>query len=237
MSQSYIPALVIKHNNDVYLTPDLEIGVVQIIPTPGAGGVPDGDYWAVPIADHGIVTGFNFKVTTADSVTPPDPQAFHVFRLYKFGGYDVWYVLGRTTGDADGSPLEPGYVQVALDAECCADDPILELPMDAPTVVPCQDLCTTDVNGAYVGVFGLPSRETGWNYFPYGLYNGAVLPAANGDGYTTTTALLAFLNAGAWGAMGTWALTANGQSLQLTLDAGTGDDVICFSVITVNQSA
>jgi hypothetical protein len=241
MSQTYIPARVIKHNNDVYLTPDLEVGSIQIIPTPGAGGVPDGDFWAVPIADKGIVSGFNFKVTTPDSVTPPDPQAFHVFRLYmvKGTGQDVWYVLGRTTtqGDIDGSPFEPGYVEVALDAECCADDPTLELPTEAPVVVPCTDICNTDANGKYFTVFGLPSRETGRNYYPYGLYNGVALPAAAGTGYATKTTLLNFLNAGAWGAFGLWSYSTNGEALILTLDAGTGDDVFCFSLATINQSA
>ena len=97
MAATFISALVIKHNNDVYLTDDLVVGVTMPIPTPGNGAVLDGDYWAVPITDNGIVTGFDFEPTTATDTTPPTPQSFHVVRVTNRFGNDVWYLRGTTT--------------------------------------------------------------------------------------------------------------------------------------------
>ena len=90
-------------------------------------------------------------------------------------------------------------------------------------------------DGNYFGIWAIPSRPTGWNLFPLGILNGQALPVAAADGYADDAALLTFLGAGAYGAMGEWTIV-NG-ALKLTQDGGSGSDVVCFGVVTVNQSA
>lgn len=235
MASTYIPGLVIKHNNDVYLTPDLLVGIIDDIPTPGAGGVPDGNFWAVPINNYGVVTGFNFEPTSASSTAAPTTQSFHVFRLTTRFGNDVWYVRGSTTTNTGASPDEAGYIQASQDAECCDGTPAV-LPTDVPDLAPCQEMCEWNAAGLYFAIFQLPQLTgTTPRYYPYGSFNGVALTAATATGYATSGTLLTFLNSGAWGAIGTWTY-ANG-SLQVTQAAGPGTDVICVNIIAINPSA
>lgn len=239
MAASFIPALVIKHNNDVYLSDDLVIGVTQDIPTPGAGGTIDGDFWAVPITDN-VVSGFNFIPTTPTSTDKPTNDSFHVFRLYSRNRNDVWWVRGTTTFDGE-SPANPGYIQVSQDAECCDVTP-RTLPTDVPTLAACQVMCNFDADGKYFATVGLPTLTGNLRYFPYGTLNGDDLAAASTTGYASVAALLAFLNSGSWGAIGTWTQPddKNGdpsQTLVVTQTAGPGTDVLCMEIITVNPSA
>lgn len=234
MSATFIPALVIKHNNDVYLTPDLVVGVTQSIPTPGSGGVPDGDFWAVPITDYGVVTGFNYKPTSPTSTDAPTDQSFHVFRLTTRLGNDVWYVRGTTTTNTSASPDEPGYIEASQDAECCEADPVT-LPTDVPDLAGCQEMCEFDADGNYFAVFQLPQLTgTTPRYFPYGSFNGTALTAASATGYATSDTLLTFLNA-SWSNVGTWTF-ANGV-LKVTQTDGPGTDVLCVNIIAINPSA
>lgn len=229
---NYFPALVIKHNNDVYLTPEGVVGHMDVIPSPGAGGVIDGDYWAVPITDYGLVSGFNFVPTSPTSIIPPAPGAFHVFRLAFRHGYDVWYVRGTSTLSGD-SPAENGYIQAAAAYECCAEVPV-NLPTSIPAIAPCFLMCDFDADGNYFAMPGLPTLTGNLRYFPYGYFNGVELTAATGTGYATTGALLAFLNSGDWGAIGTWTYTDN--VLKVTQTDGPGTDTFCIAIIPVNPS-
>lgn len=237
MSATFIPALVIKHNNDVYLTPDLVVGNTMSIPTPGSGAVIDGDYWAQPITDA-IVSGFNFIPTSPDSEDAPTPQSFHVFRLVNRFGNDVWYVVGRTTFDgAAQSPVstEFGYIQAAQDAECCSDDP-RTLPTDTPLLAPCQLMCEYNADNQYFAVFALPTLTGNLRYYPYGYFNGVALPSLTPTGYATAGALVSALNGnGTWNDVGTWVDTGNGI-IQVNQTNGSGEDVVCIVVTTVNPS-
>lgn len=235
MASTFISALVIKHNNDVYLNTDtLTPGVIMDIPTPGAGGVIDGDFWAVPINDN-VVSGFNFIPTSAANTDAPTSQSFHVFRLVSRFGNDSWYVRGTTTAAVGGSPASCGYIQAAADAECCSDTPC-SLPTDTPVIVACQQLCNWDADGKYFGEFALPVLSSNLRYYPYGYFNGTLGTAASATGYATKQALLDFLNAGTWGAIGTWT-AGTGNSLKVTLAGGDGSDVLCLGIVTVNPSA
>lgn len=240
MAATFIPALVIKHNNVVFMNTDtLTAGTIMSIPTPGSGAVIDGDFWAVPINDN-VVSGFNYIPCAATDTVAPSPQSFHVFKLTNRFGNDVWVVRGKTTDLAGGGSPSTGfgYIQVAQDAECCSATP-RTLPTDIPVIAACQTLCNWDVNNKYFGEFGLPALVGNSRYYAYGYYNGTLLTAGTATGYATKDLLLAFLNSGAWGAIGTWTYdaAANGNSLKVTLAGGTGIDKICMSVIAVNPSA
>ena len=240
MAATFIPALVIKHNNDVFEDTDaLTAGTIMSIPTPGSGAVIDGDYWAVPINDD-VVSGFNYIPCAPDDTDAPTEQSFHVFKLTNRFGNDVWVVRGKTTDDVgSGSPASGfGYIQAAQDAECCSDAP-RTLPTDIPAIVACQTLCNWDADDKYFGEFGLPVLTGNLRYYPVGYYNDVLLTAGTSTGYATKDTLLTFLNSGTWGAIGTWTYdaTANGNSIKVTLAAGDGTDVLCVGFITVNPSA
>ncbi len=230
MSATFIPALVIKHNNSVFLTSDLEVGVTMSIPTPGAGGVIDGDYWAVPISDYGVVTGFNFEPTTPDALQEDAPtlQSFHVFRLISRFGNDVWYVRGTTTTDAE-SPANAGYIEASQDAECCDATP-RTLPTDVPGLYPCQTACEWNADSNYFFVLGLPT-DIG-TYTGNGYLNGEALPQITGaTGAAIQTALNAsWTNVGSPNVAITWTVT-DGKAVGVITD-GTGEDVLCANIVS-----
>lgn len=230
MAATYITGLVIKRNNDVYLTPDLVVGVTMSIPTPGAGGAIDGDYWAVPITNYGVVSGFDFVPTTAASTDAPTPQSFHVFRLINQTPLtdQVWYVRGTTTTDAD-SPTNDGYIEASADAECCDATP-RTLPTDVPALYPCQVACEMDADGNYFFILGLPT-DAG-TYTGNGYFNGDALTEITGaDDAAVETALN-----NNWTAIGspsvtiTWTVTDGIAKGVIT--SGDGADVLCAKFVS-----
>lgn len=230
MAATFIPALVIKHNNDVYLTPDLVVGVTMSIPTPGAGGVIDGDYWAVPISNYGVVTGFNFVPTTPQDTDEPTLQSFHVFRLISRFGNDVWYVRGTTTSMLNASPTQDGYIQAAQDAECCDESPRV-LPTDVPALFPCQVACEWDTDENYFFILSLPT-DVG-TYTASGYLNGEVLTDATG---ATAAALVTSLNTnfnnqGSPQIVITWTLV-NANTVKGVITDGSGEDILCARVVS-----
>lgn len=233
---SFISAKVIKHNNHTFIDEDGVVGSIMPIPTPQGGGVLDGDYWAVPITDHGVFTSFNYYIASPTDDTPPSLDSFHVFRMYraKADGRDSWYVVGRTTYPGLGSPAENGYVQASSDAECCAVSP-RQLPTTVPFIAGCQLMCTWDANSKYFAIYGAPTLIGNQRYYPNGYVNGVKITGQTATGYATTGTLLTFLNSGITGALGTWTY-ANGQ-FKVTQSNGAGIDVICLSIATVNPSA
>ena len=237
MAATSISALVIKHNNDVFEnTGSLTVGTIMDIPTQGAGGVLDGDFWAVPITDN-VVSGFNFIPCAPTDTDAPTAQSFHVFRLTSRFGYDSWYVRGKTTGTDNGSPVTYGYIEAAADAECCSATPRV-LPIDVPVIAACQTMCEFDADGKYFGVFPLPTLTGNLRYYPYGYFNDVLGTAATALGYATPDLLLSFLNSGTWGAIGTWTFTDAGKTIaKVTQTAGSGTDVICLEITTVDPSA
>lgn len=239
MAATFISALVIKHMNDVYLNPaTLAVGSIMSIPTPGAGGVPDGDFWAQPITGNGIVTGFDYIPCAPTDTVPPTVQSFHVFKLTNRFGNDKWVVRGTTTAATAGSPASCGYIQASADAECCAVSPC-KLPTDTPVLAGCHILCQWDSNSKYFTEIALPVLSSNLRYYPYGYYNNVLLPAAVSTGYATKALLLAFLNAGTWGTIGTWTIDAgsNQAGVKVTQASGDGTSVVCVGIVLVNPSA
>lgn len=226
MSATFISGLVIKQNNEVYLTDDLVVGVIKPVPTPGGIYSLDGDYWAVPITNYGVATGFNFVPTFATDTDAPTPQSFHVFRLTSRFGNDSWYVRGTTSLSGD-SPAEAGYIEVSQDAECCAESP-RTLPTDVPDIVPCQVACEWNADENYFVVLGLPT-DTG-TYTGTGYMNGEALPTITA---ATPAALETQLNNN-WTNLGspnvaiTWTVT-NLVAMGVITD-GTGEDSFCASI-------
>jgi hypothetical protein len=233
MAATFIQARVVKHNNDVYLTEDENstVGVIMAIPTPGAGGVIDGDYWADPIADNGILTGYNFTPTTPDSEEAPSPQAFHVFRIITRFGNDVFYAIGSTTG-AGSSPFVAGYIEAAADAECCSETPAT-LPTTGPTLYPCQTSCILTAGvGAFQFILQLPLPRSGALFTGNGFLNGNALPEVTG----ATPALLQtalnanWTNVGSPNVVVTWTVSADGVVVGTVTD-GDGTEDLCAKFV------
>lgn len=231
MASSFISAKVIKRNNTLFLSDTGIVGQIMSIPTPGSGGVIDGDYWAVPITNYGIFTGFNYEPALPDDETPPTVDSFHVFRLTNRFGNDWMYVRGRTTINT----TEYGYIQASADAECCAS-PARSLPTSIPNIAGCQLMCEWDANSKYFALWGLPSLSGNLRYLAYGYFNNVALTALTATGYVSSTTLVSAMNS-SWGATvgGTFAFANN--VLTLTQTAGPGTDVICVTITTVNPSA
>lgn len=239
MAASFIQALVIETNNSVLFNQDGSLGELQAIPTPGNGARIDGDFWAKPITDGVVGTGFNYEPTTPDSTVKPDAQAFHVVKISMNNSSDYWYLRGVSTST---TALNYGYIQAAQDAECCDDTP-RTMPTDVPNLAGCQFVCETNDDGNYVAYFGIPSLQAPYTrYFPYGYLNGVALANAAATGYSTINAMLTFLNAswnvggGSPAATNVWSFAQDGLTLVLTQTNGTGDDYICVQVAAINPS-
>jgi len=134
----YIPALVIQRNNTVFIATTgvtvqksggseilAGIGLSTEIPTAEGGAVPDGDYWAIPTADSGIVSSFTYLPYNANDPIgsiQPNIQAFKVCRIMNTLASDYWYIVGTV-------------------AQYITADGGAALPTTITTLVgPCQDL-------------------------------------------------------------------------------------------------
>lgn len=214
---AYITALVLQHNNDQFINGGVDPGTLQLIPTPNSGGYVSGDFWAVPVTD-GVVSSWQWVVTSPDSTDKPDPQAVHAVRIQSTNTRDDWYVYGISTR----------YIQASESAECC-DSPGYDMLINIPDFVPCQALCANS-DGNQFGAFGLPAPDGG-TYTANGYYNGTALPQVTG---ATAAALVTALNLnGSWNAIGTWSTTAD--SLTLLVVGGAVSDpqspnTLCMSV-------
>lgn len=227
MAATYIPGLVIKHGNEVFLDTDLvNYGLIMSIPTPGAGGQIDGDYWAVPITDE-VVSGFNFEPTAPGDLTPPTPQSFHVFRLITSPGHanDKWWVRGTTLQ----------YIAAAADAECCDANPAT-LPTDLPELAPTQLLCELNADGLTFAMFGVPTIPAGGRIYANGYFNNAELTDLSTFGYATPALLVAAMQS-TWGATTGGTFTLSNGVIKFVQTAGDRNDTIAINVFTTNTSS
>lgn len=231
MASTFIPATVIKHNNTVFLGDSLiDYGDVQQIPTPGTGGRIDGDYWATPITDGGVVDSFNFDpVVKENAAVKPDVQSFRVFRLItskQYGKADYWYILGTTTQ----------YLASSQAAECC-DTPVL-MPTDTPNIAPTQLMCQYNNATAqdYFAVWGVPTTLPGGRLYAYGFFNNAALPSLASTGYATAALLNAAMQSTWSGIVGGTFVLAN-NVITLTQPSGPGTDEISINILSVATSS
>lgn len=236
---AYIPALVIQKNDSVFISTTgvtvqksggneitVGVGLSTEIPTPEGGGVPDGDYWAIPVNDSGIVTGFTYLAYNANDPVgsvKPNLQAFAVCRIMNLNGSDYWWIVGTVAQyiTADGGAALPTTI--------------------TSLVAPCQSMGVWDANNLYFAVLQLPVITGNQRYFPYGYMNGVALPSGSNTGYTTPSALLSFINTN-WTNVGspvstiTWTLSADNLTLLGEENNGVGTDVFCGQVVAINPS-
>lgn len=243
MAQS-ISALVIQKGGIVYVnTAAASIGSIQQVPTLENGAIVDSDVWAIPI-NYGVYSGFTYQPYNLSNPLENVAPRFAVAatKISALNRSDYWIILGTSaqyiTADG-GTALPQVWPQVSHTV------PILPV---------CQVLNGTNTNGQYVGTIGIPSLvggiDTASAYFPSGSWNGFALPAATTNGYTTTAALLTFLNTatvntgtatapiytGGWAIAGTWTVTADSLTLVVTESAGTGTDTLCATLLAINPS-
>lgn len=237
---AYIPALVVQKNNSVFIATTgvtvqksggaeilAGVGLSTEIPTADGGGVPDGDYWALPVNDSGIVTSFHYLPYNANDPIgsiKPNAQAFAVCRIMNTKASDYWYIVGTVAQyiTANGGAALPTTI-TAL-------------------VAPCQGLGEWNVNNKYFVIMALPALgSVNDRYFPYGYFNGVALPAGANAGYTTPATLLTFLNA-SWTNVGspvsaiTWTISADNLTLMGQESSGVGTDIFCGAVVAINPS-
>lgn len=236
---AYIPALVIQKNNSVFIATTgvtvqksggaeitSGVGLSTEIPTADGGAAPDGDYWALPTVNFGIISSFTYLPYNAlDPIgsIAPSPQAFKVCRIMNLKASDYWYIVGTVAQyiTANGGAALPTTITTQI--------------------APCQDMGVWDVNKKYFAVFQLPTLTGNGRYYPYGYFNGVALAAGSNTGYATSGALLTFLNA-SWTNLGspvsaiTWTLSTDGLTLLGEESAGVGTDVICAAIAVINPS-
>lgn len=228
---AYTPALVIQKDTYILNNSNGTFGQIQLIPTPMSGGMVDGDYWATPVTDNGIVgTGFTYTPAQPGDVlaTAPDIQSFHVVRIIMQTNQSnistTWWVVGNSSQ----------YILSAADAEVGHASPPVLMPQTLAAFVPSQTLCLQDANGAYFAVLGAPTLGAG-AYFVKGYLNGVALPAASPSGYATADLLLTFLNTATtgWAAVGTWTKTADNLTFIATQTSGSGTDVLSAAITII----
>lgn len=220
---SYIQALVIQKDSNIFVNDDGTFGQLQLVPTPSSGGKVDSDYWASPIIGDGIVgTGFNYLATTAASTTKPETQSFHVVRIIVYNNQQAtaWWVVGNSTQYMDASEQQEDFVS-----------PPFMMPQTLAAFVPEQILCNVDDNGLYFGVLAAPTLGAG-RYFAKGYLNGVALTALSGAGYASAATLLTALNA-SWSNVGTWTKSTDNLTFIVTQAAGSGEDVLSAAITVI----
>ncbi len=239
---SYIPAFCIEKNDNVFINSAVSIGAIFEVPTPDNGAYVDGDLWAVPIND-GVYGGFNYQpynpANPAENVAPTIDSVACV-KISATNSSDWFIILGTAAA----------YVTAAGGGAALAQVwPTRSHTI--PLLPTCQTMDQTDANGNYIAVLGLPNITVNHNLFPFGNINGFALPAATANGYGNKVTLLSFLNtattnsgtatapvyAGGWGIVGTWTVSADGLTLVATQTGGSGTDIFCGGVISIQPSA
>jgi len=232
---SSITALVLEKNDNVFINSEVSVGAIMQVPTPDGGAFVDGDYWAVPI-NFGVYGGWNlipYNLSNPAENTAPTIDSYAVTRISKNplpSGTSDWYViLGTSTAYITASNGGTALATVWPSRSHTED----LLPV-------CQVMDQVDANGNYFATLGIPSKDldptTIETYFPFGSLNGVELTAATANGYSTTAALLSFLNT-SWSSVGTWTKTSDDLTLVATQTNGSGTDVFCGGIITITPSA
>jgi hypothetical protein len=245
-----ITALILQQDTTVFVSPAgvaiqktagasseymTGIGLLAPIPTPADGALLDGDYWATPVTDNGVITSWTYtpyNLNDPAQNNPPNVQSFAVFRIWRgtvdaaidrvVVGTSAQYLTAAAGGAALPTTLGTGVYQV-----------------------PCSLLCNQNANGQYYTTFALPVLAGNSRYFPYGFLNGVAFTGGTSTGYSTPAALLSFLNA-VWTNVGTgsptilWSLSVDNLTLTATETApsslGAGNDTICVAIGQVNPS-
>lgn len=250
-----VPCLVLEKNRVKFITAnttDIDnqplVGKVLTIPCRQVDPDSTGDAWCYPIKDHGVFMGFEFIPKAWDyqtnnySVNPPTYDSLTCFRLWDKITEDIeWYIYGSRTDFANSCytccpQQNAGYVTmpgVNLDGTRNFTWRV------APTVELGE---AVDDDGNIVSYWGLPTLDAGYNYFPFGSYNNIPFPDASPTGYSSTSALLVWLNANAHSVgspstpLLTWTIVSNNSGGLLVATGGNSGDIIGLQVIPVPSS-
>ena len=217
------------------------VGKVLSIPCRSIDEDSTGDVWAVPVKDHGVFTGLTFVFKKGPfATTPPSYDSKTAFRIWdKITEELEWYVLGSRTDFFTSC------------STCCASINSSYVPMPGvnsdgtPNLVwriaPIIELGDmTDGSGNMISYWGIPTLNTGYNYFPYGSYNNIAFPDAPTTGFSTPAALLAWVQANC-SSVGspavstlTWSLQSESSGIgSLKAVGGNVGDTLGLSVVAV----
>lgn len=232
ISNLLIPCFVIQQNNEQFILTQGVVGEVRNVDCREVF-VDDILYWASPIKDEGVFTGWQYRLAYDKNAAKPTFDSFLVQRVRdKLSGY-VWWIYVTSADDFKNSCNT-----------CCGASSI---PMPGvngsfrPVIAPCQLICDMiDANGSLYSIFGLPVLEAGQQYYPVGSFNNIALPTAP-TSYASVAALLAFLNL-MWVNIGStspavslhW--TASGDNLTLTATGGNSGSSLCVIVNAIAPS-
>lgn len=248
---SFITALILQQDTTVFISPAgpavqktagvssnymTGLGLLALVPDPPNGAIVEGDVWAVPVNDNGLVSGWTYTPYNLNDPTqnnPPTNQAIAATRIgTRLNGYpSVLYILGTSA-----------QYNTAIGGGAAT-------PQSWPAgtyLVGCTTLCQINSVGQYFQEFQLPALTGNDRYFPYGYFNGVAFTSASATGYTTPATLLSFLNA-VWTNVGPingvvqatllWSLSPDNNTLTVVETAnGTGADIICVQIGQVNPS-
>lgn len=217
-----IPCYVVQMNNQLFKTDDEVIGQILEVPCRNAL-IDDVAYWAVPVKDAGIFTTLDYIVAAGANAAQPTFDSFLVVRVRDKLSGNSWWIYGTKT-------------DFITSCSTCCDSPAIPMPGTSGTFViriePCQDICLTNIAGAYYTIWGLPTLLPGQTYFAFGSYNNAPLYPGAGNGYPTVTALLAFLNL-RWTPF-VW--TASLDNLTLFATGGALNGSLCVTIVALTPS-
>lgn len=242
-----VPCLVLEKNRVQFIELDDEyvVGKVLSIPCRSIDEDSTGDVWAVPIRDYGVFTGLEFIPKTGIYKTvAPTYDSRTAFRIWdKITEELEWYVYGSRTDFFNSCTT------------CCANLNSSYVPMPgvnsdgtknlvwrvAPTIL--LDSAVKDSNGNLISYWGIPSLDTGYNFYPYGSFNNIPFPDAPSTGFTTKELMLSWLNTNCSSvgspsvATLTWTILPDESGIgSLVATGGTVDDVIGLSVVAVSAT-
>lgn len=225
-----IPCFVIQQNNEQFILTQGVVGLVRNVDCRNVF-IDDDLYWASPIKDEGIFSGWQYRIAVGENAAQPTFDSFYVQRIRdKISGY-TWWVYVTSKDDFKNSCNT-----------CCGDS---EIPMPgvnggfAPVIAPCQLLCDMiDVNGDLYALFGIPSLPAGSEFYATGSYNNEALPSSSSS-FATVAELLAYINSN-WTNVGspnvTFVWTASVDELTLTATGGISGDSLCVTIYTIAPS-
>ena len=225
ISNILIPCFCVQMNNQQFISTSGVIGKVLNVPVKEM--LLDEDlYWCTPVSDSGIFNQLEFRLVLGDNTNIPTFDSFLVQRIRdKLSNYTWWI-----------------YVTSSLDFSNSANTVSTQayVPMPGttpgsfvPVIAACQILSAISLSNPLIGgIYGLPSLLSGQQYYAIGSYNNVAL-SSSGVGYSTTTALLSYLNSN-WTNVGTpignfvWTLTAD--SITLIATGGFLGDNLCVNI-------
>lgn len=224
-------ALVLESNGHTFfsgnevLRAGSNVGITMPIPTPDGGGSFEGDFWASPINEYGVVTGITFTPYNLNSALPAKPHPYSVAAckvrvqgILTNGKPDYYFVLGTSAQWAAGSlPTNSSLVYW-------------------PAVVwaqPVVDANGIAVSGSFEFILGVPTLPTSpsTTLYPVGYLNDVALTASTANGYANITTLLTFLNAN-WSTIGspsitvTWTASTNNSAVKGSFTSAIADQSV-----------